>query len=127
MSSIVKETIVEYLKENVPELHSTHKILCFPIINRLYKKMKMVIRFSAIKVVDNIIIDGHHRYVASLLAQIELDRTPYQTTSAKSITEWKSIEFVDEDWDTNAKILFLNQQDAEYSGIAMEEIIRCLK
>lgn len=124
---ITEQTIADYLNHNQIELVSTHKRLCLPIINRIYKKMKLEVPFMGIKVVENTIIDGHHRYIASLFAKNELEQIPYQTTSAKTMVEWNDIEFVNEDWDTEAKIRLLNQQDAEYSGIPVDEIVKYLK
>ena len=57
-------------------LKSTHERLCFPVIKRLYTKMKIGIKFSGIKVDGDLIIDGHHRYLASLLAEICPESTP---------------------------------------------------
>lgn len=49
------------------QLTSTHSKLCLPIIKRMYGKMIRGIKFDAIKVCDNLIIDGHHRYVSVAL------------------------------------------------------------
>jgi hypothetical protein len=40
------------------------------------------IKFDDIKVCDSLIIDGHHRYVSSLLANINLDKAKSSKTSA---------------------------------------------
>lgn len=74
------------------------------------------------KVSDNLIIDGHHRYIASLLANFNLDRAKSPSPSVINVTEWKSIEYVDEDWDTPAKIKMLNEQDASYNDIPLNKI-----
>ena len=85
------------------------------------------IKFSGIKIENNVICDGHHRYIASLLADITLEEFPGKTTSATVITDWKSIEFVDEDWDTEAKVKMLNEQDAEFNNIPLETVVQLLK
>ena len=89
--------------------------------------MSIGIKFSGIKVADNLIIDGHHRYLASLLANYELERIPSNTTSATVVTDWSLVEFVDEDWDTEAKIKMLNELDAKYNNIPLEDIAALLK
>jgi hypothetical protein len=50
--------VVNYLLERKLELKSTHSRLCFPIIDRIYRKMLVGIKFSPIKVDEGIIIDG---------------------------------------------------------------------
>lgn len=89
--------------------------------------MSAGIKFSGIKVEDNLICDGHHRYIASILANFPLERIPGSTTSATSPVDWKSVTFEEEDWDTVAKIDMLNEQDAEYNNITIEKIVELLK
>ncbi len=72
MQLISKEFIHKFIKEIKIDLKSTHGKLCFPIINRIYQKMLVGIKFPSIKIDDNLIIDGHHRYLASLLANTDL-------------------------------------------------------
>ncbi len=127
MQQITKEEITALLHSRNIELKSTQTKLCIPIVNRLYVKMKIGIRFSGIKVADGLIIDGHHRYLASLLANFDLEQIPSSTTSATIITDWNLVEFVDEDWDTEAKVKMLNQRDAEYNDIPFERIVELLK
>ncbi|MEQ1733031.1 MAG: hypothetical protein ABL940_05125 [Bacteroidia bacterium] len=76
---------------------------------------------------DNLIIDGHHRYLASRLANVELDRVMSSITSATQITEWSLIDYVNEDWDTQAKIKMLNEEDAEYNKLPIDKIVDLLK
>ena len=127
MKQVTKLAVTYLLGDNKLELKSTHGRLCLPIINRLYKKMSIGIKFSGIKVADNLIIDGHHRYLASLLTNYELERIPSNTTSATVVTDWSLVEFVDEDWDTEAKIKMLNELDAKYNNIPLEDIAALLK
>ncbi len=114
-------------KANNIELKSTHSKLCLPIINRIYNKMSLGIQFSNIKVDGDLIVDGHHRYLASLLARVELERTPSNKTCATIITDWNAVVIDNEDWDTEAKIRMLNEEDARYNNISLEEITNQLK
>ncbi len=123
---IKKEQILEYISNNNIELRCTHERLCVPIIDRIYKKMSAKIKFSDIKVDGILICDGHHRYVASLLANFELGRTPYPSTAATEVTDWEQVEFDTEDWDTAAKIKMLNELDAEFNNMSVEEIVEIL-
>ena len=127
MKPITEEDVIKLLNEGNFELKSTHDRLSIPIINRLYLKMATGIRFSNIKVADDLIIDGHHRYIASLLANKDLGRDPSICTSAIIVTDWHLIQFVDQDWDTEAKIKMLNEEDAKYNSVRVEEIAELLK
>ena len=84
-------------------------------------------KFPGIKVEDNLICDGHHRYIASLLANFPLARIPGSVTSATKAVHWKLVIFEEEDWDTAAKIAMLNELDAEYNNIPILKIIEMLK
>lgn len=127
MENVTKEFIQNWILENEIELSSTHTKLCVPIINRIYKKMVGKIKFSAIKVENALICDGHHRYIASLLANFTLDKVPGNITTATTIIDWKSVLFEEEDWDTPAKINMLNEQDAHYNNVPIEKIVELLK
>jgi hypothetical protein len=127
LEHISLEIVLEFVKKSNIDLKSTHERLCFPVIKRLYKKMKIGIKFSGIKVDGDLIIDGHHRYLASLLAGVCLEKHLSNRTSATKVSEWDVVEFVEDDWDTEAKILFLNKIDAEFNGITLEKLNELLK
>ena len=89
--------------------------------------MSSGIQFAGIKVDKNLICDGHHRYIASLLANFPLERIPGNSTSATRITEWASVSFQTQEWDTPVKIAMLNEQDAVFNNIPIKELIELLK
>lgn len=120
---ISKEIITDFLQKNTLEYTSTHKRLSLPIINRIYKKMKFGIKFDDIKVFENLIINGHHRYISAALADFSIGKSEYHKTSAKLEYNWNIVEFVDEDWDTEYKIKHINELDAEYNNITIQQII----
>ena len=127
MEQITKEIVIDFIKKNQIELHATQTKLCLPIINRLYRKMSIGLKFNGIKVSNDLIIDGHHRYLASRLANFDLDKYKSQTTTATVVTKWNSIDYVIEDWDSDDDILKFNQLDAEYNGIENDKIVELLK
>jgi hypothetical protein len=127
METLTKEIIVDFIQKNNIELSSTQIKLCVPIINRIYKKMCAGIKFSGIKVQNDLICDGHHRYVASVLAQFPLERIPGIASSSTTVVNWESIVFEEEDWDTAAKIDMLNEQDANYNNLPLAKIVELLK
>jgi hypothetical protein len=126
LEKVTKEVIQAFIHTNEIELSSTHAKLCVPIINRIYRKMLVGVEFSAIKVENNIICDGHHRYLASLLANFSIERIPASSTSATTVIDWKIVAFEEEDWDTEAEINMLNEQDARYNDMAIEKLVELL-
>jgi hypothetical protein len=73
------------------------------------------------------IIDGHHRYLASMLAGIPLDTVPTGKSSATLVTKWSEVMLVLDDWDTEAKIKMLNEIDASFNGMAVELLTELLQ
>ena len=89
--------------------------------------MLIGIKFKNIKVDGDTIIDGHHRYLAIILAGIDINIDPSMSTSATEVTDWNKDELVDEDWDTKAKIEMLNKEDAKFNDIEIERITEIIK
>jgi hypothetical protein len=123
----MKENLTQLLQSGKLTLISTHERLCFPIIVRIAKKMSIGLTFNAISVDDKLIVNGHHRYLASVLVGYKLDQIPCPKTSAKEAIDWKLVKLVDEDWDTDAKIRMLNEEDARYNDLSTDDLIRKLK
>ncbi len=122
MKTLTAEIIQNYLKTHALDLKSTHHQLSIPIMNRIFKKMKNGIKFSEIKIHENLIIDGHHRYISAQLANYEIKAMPFNKNSETKIYEWENVKFVNEEWDTIHKIQHLNKLDAEYNQISIELI-----
>jgi len=122
MEKVTVEFIKEFIASGPIDLNPTQTKLCVPIISRICQKMSHGIKFDDIKVFDNLIINGHHRYLSSLLVKFELGRVEGNITSATKPFEWNKIEFDEQDWDTDAKIAHLNELDAKYNNLDMEFI-----
>jgi hypothetical protein len=127
LKDITLEILKELFASRTPSLLATQKRLCLPVINRIYKKMRAGIFFSGIKVHDDCICDGHHRYIASVLAGYQIDQQPGVLASAHEKISWKDVVFDHDDWDTIAKIRMLNEQDAVFNNLTVEEIITMIK
>lgn len=127
MNGITKSLLQDFIRQNEIEFSATQGRLCVPIIDRIFRKMKAGIQFAGIKVEGNIVCDGHHRYIVSLLAGKELQKTPGVTTSATKIVDWNAVRFDEDDWDTEAKIKMLNEQDAAFNNIPIKELLALLR
>ena len=126
MNTTTASTILKQLEK--AKLKSTHHKLSIPIINRIRKKMEYGIKFDSIRVNGDLIIDGHHRYVSSILANFnDLEVVSYPKTSATKKYKWSEVVFLDEDWDTKEKIKRLNQIDASYNNLSLKEVIAIIK
>jgi hypothetical protein len=97
----LKIELEHLFKSGKIELVSTHEHLSIPIIERIYKKMKLKLNFGSIQVDQGVIIDGHHRYVASLLAKHQLEQVPGIKSQAKNTFDWTAVKLLDEDWGYN--------------------------
>ena len=127
MIEITEIVIKNFLKYNELEYLPTHSKLSLPIISRIYKKMMNNIKFDVIRVNQNSIIDGHHRYISCELAKRQIEKTQYPKSSATIIYSWNEVKFVNEEWDTDYKILYLNQLNAEYNHLTVEKMIEISK
>jgi hypothetical protein len=127
MNPIDIELLMKLFHGEDLKLKSTHQKLCVPIVLRIYKKMLIGIKFPSLKIHGDLIIDGHHRYLASKLAGIPLDTVPTGKSSATLVTKWSEVMLVLDDWDTEAKIKMLNEIDASFNGIAVELLTELLQ
>ncbi|WP_442588597.1 hypothetical protein ACSBL2_21415 [Pedobacter sp. AW31-3R] len=84
--------------------------------------MQHGLKFNEIKLDHDLIIDGHHRYISSLITTYQIGWVPGHKTSATKAYYWKDIEFDENDWDTKFKISHLNRKDAEYNQIDIETL-----
>ncbi|GMQ35528.1 hypothetical protein [Algoriphagus taiwanensis] len=122
----LRDQLFNLMNNGELELGSTHKKLCLPIIERIYKKMILNLRFGSIQIDEGVILNGHHRYLASKLANFNLDRIQGIRSSAKELIDWQNVILVEEDWDTEAKIRLLNEEDARLNEMSLEELLALL-
>ncbi len=100
MAEITQDMLSDLVQSGSLELSSSQTRLCVQIINRIYNKLLEGEDCGSIKVDNEVIIDGHHRYVASVLAEAVVKTVPSNSTIATYITPWEQVNFVqDEDWD----------------------------
>jgi len=124
---VTREKIEKLIRENEIELKPTQPKLCVPIIGRIHRKMLKDIRLPGIKVKGDLICQGHHRYIASLLSDRTVERIPGETSSNPNIIDWKSVIFEAEDWDTKEDIEMHNRLNAELNNMSIEDFNRLLE
>ena len=80
------------------------------------------LKFDDIKICGDLVIDGHHRYISSLLANKDCGTVFTNRTSATRTYDWSEVKFVENEWDTPEKINKLNKDDAEFNGMPLKDI-----
>jgi hypothetical protein len=120
---MTKEILRALMHSGTIALLPTQKSICFPIVSRIYKKMKVGVKTRSIQVHEgSIIVEGHHRYLASLIAEVMLDMVPCPLPSAKDVRQWNFVELVDEDWDNEFTVDKFDREDATFSGLSVSEL-----
>ena len=121
MEEINLKTIQDLFKSGSLDLVATQPGVCLPMLQRIYKKMKVGIDFDAIRVNESRIVDGHHRYVCSKLLDMEIEITNnYPIPSTSENHEWEVLVIDEFDHETDAEINEHNVRDAELSGHEIE-------
>jgi len=109
-------------------LRSNHAQLSLPVITRISKKMAKGLKFSPIYVDSNgIIVDGHHRYISSIITDFKLERVNDYPNGVVNDLDWDNVQFTEDDWDTPSKIEMLNKLDAERNDMKLEEVKSIIK
>tara|TARA_R110000744_G_scaffold366389_1_gene475424 strand:- start:210 stop:587 length:378 start_codon:yes stop_codon:yes gene_type:complete len=91
--------------------------ICLPILQRIYKKMKLGIEFDNIRVNGSRIVDGHHRYVCSILSEIEIGINDWPIPSTAVNCSWVDVIINEEDYEDAEMILKHNIRDAELNDM----------
>jgi len=122
--NISREFILAKLKESGKLLKSNQGRISLPVVNRICKKMTQNLMFPDIHVCsEDLIVDGHHRYIASILSNFELGVVhDYPAPSKTNEIEWKNVEFTEDDWDSASKIRMLNEIDAKYNNMDIADV-----
>jgi len=127
IKNVCLQDIKYLIQHNELKLKSTQTKLSIPIINRIYKKMVAKIRMPPIKIQNDIICDGHHRYIASLLAKYEIEMILWSSSASTITIDWRTVSFDDKDWDTQEEIRIINQQDACNNKVELDVILNLLQ
>ena len=98
-------------------LQPTQNKLCFPILQRIHYKMKIGVPFENINVHEGLLINGHHRYICSLLLKLTLNINPWSSPLQTTIYKWPEIQIEINDWESIEIIKRHNLRDAFASGL----------
>lgn len=105
----------------------TQDKLSIPLIFRIYKKMKGgLLNFDAIKVAEGLIIDGHHRYIASVAACATIEKFASTINHNQIAFDWQDVKLSTIEYDSATDINYHNYNDAKRNGITIDEIEKML-
>jgi hypothetical protein len=99
MNDITVEHIRNFLVQTEFELKPTQGSLCLPVLLRIIDKINRGARFSPIHVVDNLVINGHHRYISYSFLNLPVETTTWRHSEATEAKEWNEVMVELEDWD----------------------------
>tara|TARA_B110000967_G_C18880067_1_gene560530 strand:+ start:1222 stop:1599 length:378 start_codon:yes stop_codon:yes gene_type:complete len=117
MDEINIKTVVDLVKSGSLKFTATQSAINLPILQRIYKKMKLGIRFDNIRVNNSRIIDGHHRYICSILSESEIGIDEWRIGFTAVDHEWSTITVVENDYEDKDQIRAHNERDAEINGV----------
>ena len=117
MQTISIDELKEFLKSHNFPLQPTQQKICYPIIQRIYRKMQIGVQFEKINIDNLLLINGHHRYICSLLLQKELGTNVWKSPSNVMNLHWSDIDIDANDWESIEIISRHNSSDAAKNEI----------
>lgn len=127
MHLITSEYVHLCLNAYKHHLKPTHRKICLPIIQRIYTKMKIGLRFPPIKINDRSVCDGHHRYIAARLACRKVEMIEWSISRSTMTYDWKEVVLETSDWETAGVIRRMDRRDALYNNVLEEEMRKLLE
>lgn len=100
----------------------TQKKVSIPIVIRIAKKIQNGLFASSIVIKDNKICGGHHRYLATLLANKLPEILPGELNYGHSSYEWSELTFSSEDFDSAEEREYYTLQTAIENGLEVAVI-----
>lgn len=102
---ITYDAVQSFLSMNELEFRPGQNLICFPKIQRIHKRLQNGLVFSQIEVVDDVILDGHHRYICLCLLGLKVEtKKGGSNLSFKNNYNWSQINIDLNDHDSPAEI-----------------------
>jgi len=111
MPEITIQEVQDFLSKNNFYLKPSQKEVSFPVIKRIHTRLQKGKTFSPIKVCDDKIVDGHHRFICLAILGIDIEEVAGGgNISIKSDFQWTEISVVTNDYDSEEEILAYTQK-----------------
>lgn len=101
MHEITYEEVKLFIETNSLKFRPGQNKISYPIIARIHRRLQEGHHFSNIKVQNNVINDGHHRFISlSLLSMNVSCDLAGENTSKQKPFDWKDVQLDFSDYDT---------------------------
>lgn len=106
----VSQTQIELFLSNTQfALKPSQSSVSYPIIFRILKRLQDNKRFSSIKVYNDVIIDGHHRFVCLSYLNLPIELTQSSKNPSALNIEWGSILVDPIDYDSKSDRIYYSK------------------
>lgn len=102
MNDITYEEVKNFLIETEFDCAPSQKVISFPIIQRIHRRLQQGNSFSPIKLKKNVIVDGHHRYISHKLLAVESETTVGGSISESIEYVWSEMNLTSVDYDSES-------------------------
>jgi len=101
MLEITYEQVKLFIEENSLKFNPSQNKISYPVIVRIHKRLQEGHSFGNIKVHNNTISDGHHRFISLSLLNMDVihDKAGENTTKREEI-KWQDVELDSDDYDS---------------------------
>jgi filamentous hemagglutinin len=101
MDEITLEYVQKYIRENRFDLLPTQDKISFPMIVRYYGMLKNGEIPPAINIENDVIVDGHHRYISGHIYGSVPEKCTWIRPIANEIKSWDAVVVHAEDFRPN--------------------------
>ncbi len=122
----LKDQLHKLLQESDHQLMASQPEVSMPIIERMYKKMQKGVTFADIRTAENVVTNGHHRYLAARLLGVYIGSQDSELVAAKVVRTWDSVMIVDVDFDKPEEIDRHNAYDAKCMDMKLEQFLELI-
>ncbi|MFN7774707.1 hypothetical protein [Flavobacterium sp.] len=114
MIEITYEEVERFLIETEFDYQPGQIEISFPIIQRIHRRLQQGSSFSAIKVRNGRIVDGHHRYICHKLLKLDAETTIGGGNSKQVELVWTNVNLTRDDYDDeDARQIFAERYDKQ--------------
>ncbi len=101
MKKLTIEEVKTFIKNTPLNYLAIQPSVSFPILQRIHRRLQNGCNFSPIKINEGIIVDGHHRYICTLILERKVEEVPGGENATKQVTyEWSKVLVDEADFDT---------------------------
>lgn len=114
MIEITFEEVERFLQETEFDHEPGQIEISFPIIQRIHRRLQQGNSFSAIKISNGRIVDGHHRYICHKLLDRDIETTLGGTNTNYVEFVWNKVNLTADDYDDEvSRRLFAERYDIQ--------------